>query len=79
MKKIIYEDKYGHGELKEGHTYKVKDGRVIKIDKDKTTYQYGVKCPKCDTIMDQKKVDQPNPNNVKVLFDCPKCHYYYYE
>ena len=35
MKKIIYEDKYGHGELKEGHTYKVKDGRVIEIDKDK--------------------------------------------
>ena len=45
------------------------------------TFEYGIKCPKCGTIMDQKPVDRPNPNNVTTLLDCPnnKCNYYYYE
>ena len=35
-------------------------------------------CPKCGAEMEIKKVEQPNPNHVKELVDCPDCNYYYY-
>ncbi len=31
--KVMVKDKYGWGELKEGHTYKVEKGRVIEVKK----------------------------------------------
>ena len=34
MKKVIATDKYGTGELKEGCTYKVKNGRVVLVKED---------------------------------------------
>ena len=33
MKKVIFEDKYGHGELLENHVYTVCHGAVVEINR----------------------------------------------